>query len=385
MAKKRTRAANGMGTVRQRKDGLWEGRYTAPDGRQRSVYAKTEGEVTKKLRAAQHEVDSGAWLEPSRMTVGEWLEIWLRDYQGHTTGRTVETYRNAIRLHILPAFGNVKLAKITPVHFRRFVNDMHRAGYSPSTIRQMRAIFGGAMRHAVEAGLIKTNPVEGVKTPRIVKPEYTIVDRDMIPAFIAAAQETPIPEALVFLLMTGLRAGEERGLKWADIDFDAAAMRVERQLHCQTTKTISFGPPKDGGTRTIQLPQDAVDLLKRQRKKQLEQRIAAGGEWANTKYTNDLVFRTATGKYISEAMLHRAVRAVGVAIGLPALHPHDLRHSYAVAALRSGIDIKTVQNNLGHRTASMTLDTYAAYTTDAGKVGAERFDAYWKGAINDAD
>ena len=76
MAKKRTRAANGMGTVRQRKDGLWEGRYTAPDGRQRSVYAKTEGEVTKKLRAAQHDVDTGTWKEPSRMTVGEWLEIY---------------------------------------------------------------------------------------------------------------------------------------------------------------------------------------------------------------------------------------------------------------------------------------------------------------------
>ena len=91
MAKKRTRAANGMGTVRQRKDGTWEGRYTAPDGRQRSVYAKTEAEVTRKLRAILHEIDSGAWLEPSRMTVGEWLDIWLQDYQGHTTGRTVET------------------------------------------------------------------------------------------------------------------------------------------------------------------------------------------------------------------------------------------------------------------------------------------------------
>jgi integrase len=66
---------------------------------------------------------------------------------------------------------------------------------------------------------------------------------------------------------------------------------------------------------------------------------------------------------------------------MPALHPHDLRHSYAVAALRSGIDVKTVQNNLGHRYAAMTLDTYAAYTTDAGKVGAELFSAYWKNAL----
>ena len=385
MAKKRTRAANGMGTVRQRKDGLWEGRYTAPDGRQKSVYAKTEAEVTKKLRGALHEVDSGAWVEPSKMTVDDWLDIWLRDYQSHTTGRTVETYKNALRLHIRKTLGGVRMAKLTPVHFRRVVSDMQRDGYAPATIQHIRSIFGGAMRCAVEAGMLKANPVQGVKIPRKVKPEFTVVDRDMFPAFIHAAQDTRIPNALVFLLMTGLRAGELRGLKWDDIDFDAGTMRVERQLHSASVKSLAFGPPKDGSARTIQLPPDAVDLLKQQRRTQLEQRMSAGGDWVNTEYTNGLVFRTAKGGYITEDTLHRAVRAVGVAIDLPGLHPHDLRHSYAVAALRSGIDIKTVQNNLGHRSASMTLDTYAAYTTDAGKVGAERFAAYWQEALKNAD
>jgi len=385
MAKKRTRAANGMGTVRQRNDGTWEGRYTAPNGQQRSVYAKTEAEVTKKLRATLHEVDSGAWLEPSRMTVDDWLDIWLRDYLSHTTGRTVETYTIALRLHIRPALGVVKLGKLTSMHFRRVVSDLQRRGYSPTTIRHIKTIFGSAMRCAVEAGLIKSNPVQGVKMPRPVKPEFTVVDRDLFPAFIRAAQETRIPTALVFLLMTGLRAGELRGLKWEGIDFDAGTMRVDRQLHAVASGRMEFGPPKDNSVRTIQLPPDAVDLLKQQRRAQLEQRLAAGGDWVNTEYTNGLVFRTAKGKYIAEYTLHRAVHAVGEAIGLPALHPHDLRHSYAVAALRSGIDVKTLQHNLGHRSAAMTLDIYAAYTTDAGKVGAERFAAYWQEALNHAD
>lgn len=79
--KKNTRASNGMGSIRQRPDGRWEARYTTPDGRQRSVYAKTEKEVTAKLRGQLHDLDSGAWQEPSKMTVGEWLDIWLDDYQ----------------------------------------------------------------------------------------------------------------------------------------------------------------------------------------------------------------------------------------------------------------------------------------------------------------
>ena len=78
--KKNSRASNGMGSVRQRSDGRWEARYTTPDGRQRSVYAKTEAEVTKKLRAQLHDLDTGLWREPSKMKMSTWFEIWLTEY-----------------------------------------------------------------------------------------------------------------------------------------------------------------------------------------------------------------------------------------------------------------------------------------------------------------
>ena len=125
--------------------------------------------------------------------------------------------------------------------------------------------------------------------------------------------------------------------------------------------------------------------MKRQRKRQLEQRLAAGDKWVEDDITRDLVFRQPKGKAHSELSIFKACRAVGEAIGLPTLHPHDLRHSYAVAALRSGVDVKTVQYNLGHASASITLDTYAAYTSDAGKEGAKKLSAYIKNAQNQAD
>lgn len=378
MAKK-SRANNGMGSIRQRPDKRWEARYTTPDGRQRSIYALSEKEVTAKLRAALSAIDNGAWQEPSKLTMAQWLEIWLEDYQSHTTGRTVETYRIAVRNHMIPIFGRVKVSSMSQMHVRRMITTMTKDGFSPASIKQSRGILSAAMKCAIEAGLIKSNPVQGVRGPRLVKPKYTIIDRDMFPAFIQAAEKTRIANALVFLLMTGLRAGEMRGLRWSDID--GSVMHVNRQLHAPSRKKRTFGIPKDGEVRDVQLPQEAVELLKRQRKQQLEQRMSAGGEWVEDEYTTDLVFRTEQGWNLDESYIYSAVKTIRTEMGLPDLRPHDLRHSYAVAALRSGIDVKTVQHNLGHKHASITLDTYAAYTDDAGKTGAKRFDSYWKEAL----
>jgi len=380
MAKKKTsRASNGMGSVRQRSDGRWEARYSTPEGKQKSVYGKTEKEVTAKLRGVLHDLDTGTWREPSKMTVGEWLDTWLSDYQGHTTGRTVETYRCIVNGHFKPTFGTVKLSSFSQMHVRRMIADLQKKGRSASTIRHSCAILGGSMKCAIEAGLIKDNPVTGIKLPRKVKPKFTVIDREQIPAFVEAAEKSKSPNELLFMLYTGTRVGEVRGLRWDDIDFDAGTAHIQRQLN-PATHGERFTPPKDGEDREIHLAAEAVEVLKRQRKRQLEQRIAAGDKWVEDDVTRDLVFRQPNGKAHSELSIYKACKAAGQEIGVPGLHPHDLRHSYAVAALRSGVDVKTVQHNLGHKSASITLDTYAAYTSDAGKEGAKKLSDYLKNA-----
>lgn len=376
--KKNTRASNGMGSIRQRPDGRWEARYTAPDGKQRSLYGKTEKDVTARLRGVLHDIDSGKWLQPNRMTVAEWLEIWINDYQGHTTGRTVETYRSVIKRHMVPAFGAVKLVNLSPLHVRRMVSEMQSRGLSASTVRHACGILGAAMKCAIEAGIIKDSPVSGIKLPRRTKYKFTVVDREQIPAFMDAAMQTEYPYELILMLLTGLRVGEVRGLKWDDIDFDLGTLHVQRQLHA-VTHSMRFAQPKDGENREIQIPKEVLNILRLQRKRQAEQRIAAGGNWTEDDISRGLVFRMASGKAHTEVSIYEAAQQAGAAIGLD-LSPHDLRHSYAVAALRSGADVKTVQHNLGHKHASVTLDTYAAYTTDAGKDGAKKLSAYLQNA-----
>ena len=369
------RASNGMGSIRQRPDGRWEARYTSPDGVQRSVYARTEAEVTRKLRAVLHDLDSGSWREPSALTVSQWADVWLRDYQQHTTPQTANSYRTVINHHIIPVIGSVRLSKLSTIHARRVISAMIEAGKSPTYTSKCRNILSGMLSAAVEAGILKSNPVESVKAPRITHKEPHIIDREIIPAFVQAAERHKYGLPAVFALFTGLRAGELRGLFWSDLS--GSALTVQRQI----LETGAFAPPKDGSSRTIELTPEALSILRRQKINLAALQLQAGSGWNDS----DLIFRKPNGQHIDPSTFRDAVRAIGQSIGIQGLHPHDLRHSYAVAALRSGADVKSVQHNLGHKSAAMTLDIYAAYTKDAGRVSAERLSEYLKNALNPAD
>ena len=369
------RAANGMGSIRQRPDGRWEARYTAPDGRQHSVFARTQKEVSAKLKAVLQQVDGGAWREPTKMLMSQWFEIWLTDYQTHITERTTRRYRCVVNKHFIPSVGNIRVVKLLPLHIRHMVSDMMKAGCKESTIGNYMAIFNSCLEAAVEAGLITRNPADAVKMPRVPPTQFTIVDRADIARFIELAKENPYGNEMVLLLLTGLRLGELCGLRWEDIDFAAGTMHVQRQLHQHWKDLSPITPPKYGEDRILHLAPEALALLREQRRRQAKQRLASN-TWVDDDVSKDLVFRADNGAPCGYKSVYRAVKEIGAKMDLPDLHPHDLRHSYAIAALRSGADVKTVQHNLGHRTAKMTLDVYAAYTDDAGRESAAKLSAY---------
>lgn len=371
------RALNGMGSIRKRKDGRYEGRYTSPDGKQRTIYGRTAADCSSKLKAAINDVDSGKWFDAGKCTMAQWLDTWLADYCGHVSGRTKSTYKWIINKRFKPAFGNIRVVNFTKAHVRVFIRKMQDNGLSPATIQHAKGILSSAMRAAVEdAEIIKINPVTGVKSPKRMPVQFTVIDRDMFPAFIEAARNEPKhSSAILLMIMTGIRTGEMMGLRWSDIDLDKETMTVNRQLYTPSRARREFRPPKNNEIRTIHLPAEAVKLLRQHRKDQAAQRIRAGADWIEDEYTSDLVFRTQNGNSYTHMGIYYPIKRIGNAIGLD-LNPHDLRHSYAVAALRSGADVKTVQHNLGHQSAAMTLDIYAAYTSDAGRNAAKLLSSF---------
>lgn len=381
MAKKKSgRASNGMGSIRQRKPDLWEARYSTPEGKQKSVYGKTEKEVTAKLRGVLHDLDTGTWREPSKMTVGEWLDTWLSDCQTDTSERTIYKYRCITERHYKKSIGDIRLVKLSPFHIRHMIGEMQRAGLAATTIHNYIGILETAIQRAVEHKLIPENPVMTVRLKSDNPKPFQIIDRADIPAFIKAANDSRYCNELKLMLFTGLRVGEVRGLRWSDINFDAGTINVQRQLQPERKGMKRLTMPKYDETRCFHAARDALDTLRDQKVKQAAQRLKAGANWQEDDVSKDLVFRQPNGKPHGEHTLYYATKKAGEALQRPDLHPHDLRHSYAIAALRAGADVKTVQYNLGHKTTMMTLEVYAAYTNDAGKQSAAKLSEYLENA-----
>lgn len=379
--------ANGQGTIRKRSDGLWEARYTSgKDGKQKSLYGKTQREVRQKLTAVSNDIDHGINVDPTRLTVGEWLDVWLNDFTSGIRSTTKEWYTFACNKHIKPMLGNIKMTQIGKVHVQMFLNHLiDEEGIAPSTTKTIRTVFSSAMSKAVELELIRKNPVKGIKIAAAgkatVQDEMRIIDRDQVPAFEAALKKGLHRDIVMFGLLTGMRAGELRGLRWQDCDLETGTIRINRQI-VYVNKEYSVSIPKSGHGRKVELPAAALELLKTHKKDQLIQRMKMGTEWIDDELSHDLVFRMPDGSHYKVRTLHLAVKKAGEAAGIQGMSPHDLRHSFAVAALRAGTDVKSVQHILGHSSASITMDVYAQYIEDMGKVAAAKINDYWTTAVD---
>ena len=180
-------------------------------------------------------------------------------------------------------------------------------------------------------------------------------------------------------LFTGLRKGEAMGLCWDRIDFARGTIFIDKQLQLEQKKggKYVYAPLKNDKARTITPAPFVMKLLKRHRAKQAEQRLKLGPMWEDS----GLVFTAETGRHLDLHTIQRAYKPIVASIGCPEARFHDLRHSYAVASIRSGDDIKTVQGNLGHATAAFTLDVYGHVTDQMKQESARRMESYIKDVL----
>ena len=408
--KSNTRAAQVSGTNRQRADGTWEARFVVGHdpgtGKpvRKSVYAKTQKEVRQKLAQAVAAVDNKSYREPCKMTLGEWLDIWVDTYLKDVKPRTLKIYQDDIRLHIKPYLAAVKLNELDTHTVQRFFNTLLRSGkrvpkrdkegkivkkdgktvyegapLSSKTVKNVHGVLHGALRQAVVNRYIPINPADGdfCKLPKIQKQEIKPLDEVQIADFLKAIHGDRFEELFLVTLFTGLRQGEILGLTWDCVDFDNGTLLVNKQMQLhqeQGIKAYQLVPTKNSKSRTITAAPSVMSLLRRRRAIQAQQHLEAGPLWQDS----DLVFTDELGRHLTKSSVYRSFKKIVAAIGRPDARFHDLRHSYAVAAIRSGDDIKTVQGNLGHATAAFTLDVYGHVTDQMKQARAARMEAFIK-------
>lgn len=191
-------SARGSGSVRQRPNGLWEGRYIAADGKRRSVYANTQKEALRLMREALKAVDDGSYLPPQRLTVSQWLDTWLAEYCAPSTKPlTLAAYKSKIENHLKPALGRCKLTALDATKIQRFLNSLSREkGLSPKTVKLVHGILHRALQQAVELRYLNYNAADAVTLPRLEKKEVRPLTEDETRCFLDALEGEPLRDLM---------------------------------------------------------------------------------------------------------------------------------------------------------------------------------------------
>ena len=387
------RAAQGAGTIRKKsvtRNGkqytYWEARITI--GRdpgtgkqiQQSFSGKTQKEVREKMQAAAVAVNTGTYIPPAKMTVGQWLDVWTSEYLGNLKPGTVTTYTNIIKKHIKPAIGAVKLSELHPHRVQTFINGIE--GVAASSIRIIYKVLHAALEKAVLLEYIPRNPSDNCVLPKAEPKAIKPLDDVQTATLLEAAKGTSIEHLLTVALFSGMRQSELLGLTWDQVDMKKGTITISKQLSAKPHRDKGiFITPKSGKTRIITPAPSVLLALKAQRIQQSKMCIKAGQIWSNE---HNLVFTQEDGSILEQQQLNRAFKRLLATAGLESenVRFHDLRHTYAVNAIRAGDDVKSVQSNLGHASAAFTLDRYGHFTEQMKQDSASRMENFIKGVLN---
>ena len=385
------RGANGNGSIRKitttrngKQYTYWQARYTEGydlgTGKQiqRSITGKTQKEVAQKLKQATYELDQGTYKEPCRMSVKEWLDIWKAEYTGDVKESTAYIYKKNVDMYVVPYIGSVKLQALTAPMIQALYNRLLKPqnedckALSAKSVRNVHGVLHKALQQAVLVGYLRVNPADACKPPKTAKKEIAPLDESQVSEFLKAIQGHPHEYLYKITLFTGMREGEVLGLTWDCLDFKHGTLLIKQQLRREQQKggKYYFSPPKNNKSRVLSLAPSVIQLFRLQKLKQNGMRLEAGNLWEE----NNLIFSNQTGGFLSYRTVYDCFKRIMDRIGSPATRFHDLRHTYAVMAIKSGDDIKTVQENLGHATAAFTLDVYGHVTAQMKQASADRME-----------
>jgi integrase len=368
------RSRRGTGTMRQRSDGRWEGRYwqlgSHGEWRRSSVQGRDKVDVERQLRAAIVGRDTGAVAPPAgKLSTGDYLKEWLASVEPTVRGRTFDSYSGIVRTHLLPRLARVPMSKLGPLHVQRLHSEMLAAGASPKTVRNVHSLLFSALDRAMRFRLIASNPVALVQPPRLAHREMTALTLTEARAVLAAAESDDLRALWRLAIAAGLRQGELCGLRWGDLDLDAGTVTVAGALEQRTgRKPVRAETKTARSRRTIPLDAATVEALHQHRARAAKAALAAGRSYDLSGW----VFRRTRGEGpLSMSIVWKAWRRLALKAGVRLVRFHDLRHTTATVMLAQGIDVRTVADVLGHSDVSTTLRTYVHSTEGASRHAAQ--------------
>lgn len=367
-----TKGRRGWGENSVYQDGdRWRGAISVgltPDGRRRriKVSGRTKAEVIAKLKAVGRALDAGAESPTSRLTVGAYLDRWIKGVPGRVEQSTASDYTDTVRIHLKPAVGSKMLTKLSVSELNALWASKRTAGYSANSIRIMRTVLRSALHQAEREGLLIRNVAALSDPPRIGASEGRSLTVAEAKRLLDAASSDRLEALYAITLVFGLRRGEALGLSWSDIDLDSGLVHVRRQLRRERlpveqqqetgrkTQLVLRDLKTKKSRRTLNLTPALDALLRSYRARQARERLAAGPGWTES----GLVFTTRKGTPIDPDNFARCFHRLCARADLGHWTPHELRHSAASIMLAQGTPLYVVSEVLGHASVAITKDIY---------------------------
>jgi integrase len=353
-----------------------------PDGRRRQKWhrlaASGKRQAQAELAKLIADLASGRYVEPSKLSLADFLLKWLEVVHSAVSAKTFERYRGIVVGHLIPHLGAYPLARLQPLHIQAYYSralqggrlDGRAGGLAPQTVLHHHRVLKEALGQAVRWGLLARNPADAVDPPRVARKEMRTLTPEQIARLLAAAQGSRLYIPILLAVATGMRRGEILALRWEDVDLGAGTVSVRRTLE-QVRGRIAFKEPKSARSRrVIPLPAFAVAALRRHKAEQARLRLRLGPAYDD----QGLVCTTETGRPLAHnfgrdylALLERA--------GVPRVRFHDLRHSHATLLLSQNVHPKVVSERLGHAAVGVTLDIYSHVVPALQQEAADKLEA----------
>lgn len=299
---------------------------------------------------------------------------------------THQRYTDIVNCSLIPAFGACALSKLTPADIQRQYNkwettgrgDGRAGGVAPRTRIHIHRVFKSALKNAVSLQLIGRNPADFVKPPKAPKIAINVLTVEQSAELLDALRGSSLYWSVLIALATGMRRGEILALRWKNVDFETATVRVVESVEKTRKCGLRFKEPKTGKTRAVVLPRIVLEELKTWKDAQRAQLISNG-----VNVTDDhFVCGKRNGEVRDPTTLtHEFIIAINKLKHLPRVRFHDLRHSHATQLLTAGVHPKIAQERLGHSTITTTLDLYSHVTNTMQADAASTLDTAFRSAI----
>ena len=373
-----------------KKRGRWAVRIDLDRGangpRRRKSYGtfRTRAEAKAKEREVLNSRARGLDLSAQSTTVQQIIERYVEDCETRGVGlKTIERYKELLRLQIKPYLGSLTLEKLRKAHIVDFVstlakrgNTRTKCGLAPKTIKNTISLLSSSLEWAVEMEIIENNPASRIRSPKIPKCTAKAIDaleaRNLLKA--AEAEGSLWCRLFTISLTVGARRGEVAALKWSDVDWSAGSVTISRALSKTITAGVLVKSTKTGNVRTVKLSAMALRALH-------AQRAAQAAEKLRTEYYEDdaWIFATPLGQNLNPISISNAFKRIATEAKISTTRLHDLRHTFASWLIADGENIETVKDALGHSTSYTTLTTYSHCVKKATSASVESIDARLSG------